>query len=198
MGVFLVIRGKKRAKRTRYDLRRKRGQSGPNCACSQKMAWAFVQRQSYKRTQQTTTVHALLYNGSCPITDCNHFFIGGTLNQCGAMAPPHPLIEPSSFNSSKRDVVLFNPSLAPPSALTPGLTPFPDSTTPRIALASIGKRPWVVSPPPPAIPKNKFGEDISSRGWLSRNASRRGLCATALAFLLVAVLFFVVLGVRKV
>lgn len=115
-----------------------------------------------------------------------------------AMARPHPLIEPSFTNSSKREVGIFDPSLAPPSALTPGLTPFPDSKTPRVALASIGKRPWVVSAPPRAIPKSNFGEDISSRGWLSSNSSRRGLCATALAFLLVAVLLFVVLGVRKI
>lgn len=116
---------------------------------------------------------------------------------------PDPLIEPFSFNSSKREVMFFNPALVPPSSLTPGLTPFPASKSPPLAVSSSGKRPWVVSPPPPPPPassKAKLGgvgrTTSSSCQWIKRDPDGRGLCSMALRLLLGAVLFVVALGVR--
>ncbi|CAM9992662.1 unnamed protein product, partial [Pylaiella littoralis] len=94
-----------------------------------------------------------------------------------------------------RERVFFNPSSGPPPLLTPGLTPFPDTEQPQQASVSNGKRPWVVSPSPPVLPKNSVeaAEAASSRGgWLKRNSSRP--FSLVLAFLFGAVLFFVALG----
>lgn len=112
------------------------------------------------------------------------------------MTRPHPLVEPRSFSTSTREVTFFNPAVVPPSALTPGLTPFPDSKS--AALSSSGNRPWVVTPPPTTGLKTKLEEArgaSSSCGWFKRHPSGRGLCSMALAFLLGAVLIFVALGV---
>lgn len=117
------------------------------------------------------------------------------------MSRPDPQIKPRSFDSSVLEVTLFNPALVPPSALTPGLTPFPDSKNSPSTFSSSGRRPWVVSPPPPAGLKTKVGDAggaSSGCGWLKRNASARGVPSVFLALLLAGVLFVVSLGVRVI
>ncbi|CAM9854203.1 unnamed protein product [Ectocarpus sp. 8 AP-2014] len=98
------------------------------------------------------------------------------------MAGPDAGIKPAAFDRSTREVVFFNPSIM---SRTPGLTPFPDSG---------GTRPWVVTPHPRVVVKDKLGapEPAPPCGWLWN--SSRGLCSTAFAIVLCGVLLFVALG----
>lgn len=152
-----------------------------------------------------------MYNGSTEtlrLTERRAHLVGDTIpspttpsNLKSGMAMkeerPVPLNESTSFSSSRREVLFFNPAFATPS-VTPGLTPSPGAQPQQ---SGVRRGPWVVSPPRP-LTRHRSGQSTkvvssSSRG-LQFNLHGKGLWTTAAAFLLGAVLFFVALGVSTI